>query len=95
MCGKLLAIAFSRTLGKQDTRAINDPLGQTHISASSDHYFRLNFVLCCEILKVGTDGRTEERKDGRTEVQTTTGSANIVITTGHDCGSASWINSSV
>ena len=42
--------------------AINDPLGQTLSSASSDHYYRLNFVLLCEVLKSG---------DGRTDGQTT------------------------
>ena len=39
------------------TGVINDPLGQTHILASSEHCFRLKFVLFC---KVGTDGRTDE-----------------------------------
>ena len=58
--------------------AINDPLGQTHSSASSDHYSRLNFVLFCEIVKSG-DGRTTR--------------AELVITTGGDCESASWIKS--
>ena len=29
------------------TGVINDPLGQTHNPASSDHYFRLKFVLFC------------------------------------------------
>ena len=38
-------------------RVINDPLGQTHSSASSDHYSGLNFVLFCEILM---DGWTEK-----------------------------------
>ena len=33
------------------TDVINDPLSQTHNSASSDQYFRLNFVLFCQILK--------------------------------------------
>ena len=37
-------------------RVINDPLGRTHIPASSDHYSRLNFLFC-EILKSG-DGQT-------------------------------------
>ena len=31
--------------------AINDPLGQTHSPASSDHYSHLKFVLFREILK--------------------------------------------
>ena len=35
---------------------INDPLGQIHSSASSDHYSHMKFVLFCEILKSG--GRT-------------------------------------
>ena len=39
-------------------RIINDPLGQTHSPANSDHYSRLKFVLFCEILKSG-DGRTD------------------------------------
>ena len=42
----------------QDMCAINDPLGQTHSLASSDHYSYLNFVLFYKILKVGMDGRT-------------------------------------
>ena len=36
---------------------IHDPLGQTHIHDSSDHYSSLKFVLFCENLKSG-DGRT-------------------------------------
>ena len=32
----------------QDMCAINDPLGQTHSPASSDHYSRLKFVLFCD-----------------------------------------------
>ena len=51
-------------------RVINDPLGQTHSLASSDHYSRLNFALFCEILKSGY---------ARTYVRTT--SAKIVIPT--------------
>ena len=39
--------------------AINDPLGQTHSPASSDHYSHLKVVLFCDILK-GED----RRKDG-------------------------------
>ena len=38
--------------------AINDPLGQTHSPASSDHFSRLKVVLFCEILK-NYDGRTD------------------------------------
>ena len=49
---------------------INDPLGQSHSPASSDHYSRLKMVLFCEILKC---------RDGRTDGQTTR--AKIVITT--------------
>ena len=41
----------------QDMCGINDPLSQTHIHASSDHYSRLKFVFFGEILKSG-DGRT-------------------------------------
>ena len=62
----------------QDTCAINDPIGQTHIHASSVHYSRLKFVLFCEILKSG-----DERKD----IQTAR--TKIVITAGRDCGSTS------
>ena len=65
---------------KQDTYAINDPLGQTHIHASSDHYSLLNFVLFCEILRVGTHGPTYRQHVRK-----------IVIIRGLDCGSASWI----
>ena len=61
--------------------AINDPLDQIHSPASSDHNSCLNFVLFCEILKNG---------DGQTDVQEPL--AKIVITTGNDFGSASWIN---
>ena len=50
---------------KQDMCAISDPLGQTHSPAGSENYFHLKFVLLCEFLKSG-DGRTEGRKDGRT-----------------------------
>ena len=39
-------------------RIINDPLGQTHSPASSYHFFHLNLVLFCEILKSG-EGRTD------------------------------------
>ena len=42
------------------TGVINDPFGQTHSLASSEHCFRFNFVLFCE--KWGrTDGRTNGR----------------------------------
>ena len=53
--------------------------------ASSDHCSSLNFVLFCEILKCW-----DERKDGRTDVQTTR--VKLVITTDRDYGLASWIN---
>ena len=64
---------------RNKTGVINDPLCQTHSLASSEHCSRLNFVL---FLKVGTDGRMYER----------TTCAKAMITTGRDCGSASWIN---
>ena len=35
------------------TGVINDPLGQTHNPAGSDHYFHLKIVLFREILKSG------------------------------------------
>ena len=65
--------------------AINDPLGQTHSHASSDSFPYFKFVLFSEILKSGNG-----RKDARTDVQTP--HKKIIITTGRDCGSASWIN---
>ena len=34
-------------------RVINDPLGQTHSSISSDHYFKATFALFCDIVKSG------------------------------------------
>ena len=37
--------------------ATNDPLGQTHSPASSDHYSHLKIVMSCEILK-SVDGQT-------------------------------------
>ena len=58
---------------------INDPLGQTNSSTSSDNYSPLKFVLFGKILS-------------RTEVQTPC--VIIVITTGRDCGLAEWINTS-
>ena len=54
---------------------INDPLGQTHILAKSENCFHLN-LFCFE-------------KWGRTYERTTC--AKIMITTGRDFGSASWI----
>ena len=59
------------------TCVINDPLGQTHSVASSDHYF----LLFCF-------ARSEKWR--RTDERTTC--AKIVITTGRDCGTAEWIN---
>ena len=70
-----------KTHFQQDMTAINDPLGQTHSSSSSDHIESLNVVLFCEIMKSG-----DVHADWQTK------SANIVITTFRDCGSASWIN---
>ena len=58
------------------TCVINDPLGQTHSLANSEH---------CFVLKSG-DGRT----DGQTNEQNV---HKTIITTGRDCGSASWIKS--
>ena len=72
---------FTGNKNEQYTCEINDPLGQTHIHSSSDHYFHLSFILFCKLLKIGY---------GRTDEETTR--AEIVITTGRDCGSASWIN---
>ena len=46
-----------------------------------NHYSHFKFVLFCKILKSG---------DGRTDIQTLR--VKIVITTGRDCESASWIN---
>ena len=42
---------------KDKTGVINDPLGQTHSHASSEHRFRFKFVL---FWLVGTDGRTDD-----------------------------------
>ena len=43
---------------QKKTSVINDPLGQTHSSTSSEHYFQAMFVLFCDILK-SEDGRTD------------------------------------
>ena len=43
---------YSEKLTNHKTGVINDPLGQTHSLASSEHCFRLKFVL---FSKVGTD----------------------------------------
>ena len=41
------------------TWVINDPLGQVHCPASSDHYFHVKFVLFYEILNLRTDNTCE------------------------------------
>ena len=61
--------------------AINDPLGQTNNSASSDHSFNFKIVLFCKILKVGADGRTSDMCENSDHH-------------GRDCGLAKWINKS-
>ena len=61
------------------TGVINDPLGQTHNPSSSGHHSHLKIVILRDFV---TDGRMEEQ----------TPYTKIVITTGHDCGSAEWIN---
>ena len=53
-----LTIIINKSKILQDSCTVNDPLGQTPIHASSDHYSYLSFVLFCEILKSG-DGRTD------------------------------------
>ena len=60
------------------TGVINDPLGQTHSLASSEHCYRLKFVLFWQL---GTYWRTYER----------TTCAKTMITTGRYCGLAEWI----
>ena len=69
------------------TGVINDPLGQAHSLASSEHWF------CCYVflnLKSGderrTDGRTDRQTDGRTTC------AKTIIPTGPDFRLAEWIN---
>ena len=65
-------------------RVINDPLGQTHSPANNDHYSSLNFVLFCEIFKIGdrlTDGRTDRQTDNSKNSDHYR----------RECGSASWI----
>ena len=54
------------------TGVINDPLGQTHSQASSEHCFLLFYF--------SRDGRTDGRTDNMCE--------NNVIPTGHDFGLA-------
>ena len=46
-----------RNTKQEDVCVTNDPLGQTHSFASSDHHFHLKIALFCEILKI-VDGRT-------------------------------------
>ena len=73
-----------KTIRKDKTVVINDPLGLIHSLASSESlYYHLKLVLSCYFLKSG-----DERTDVQMEVLT---SLKIVITTGHDCGSALWI----
>ena len=59
------------------------PVGQTHSPSNKDYYFCLKFALLCEFL---------QNEDGRTNVRTDNKYVKIVITTGRDCGLASWIN---
>ena len=66
---------------KYKTGVINDPLGQTHSLSSSKHVFTWNLFYF--------------EKWGCTDVRPTyerTTCAKTVITSGHDCGSAEWIN---
>ena len=44
---------------KNKMGVINDPLGQTYIHVSSEHYFLLKIVLYCKILR-GGDRRTDD-----------------------------------
>ena len=67
-------------LWKINYNTINDPLGQTHISASNDQCFRFKFVLLWKILKRG-DGHTYLQMDGPTTC------VKIVITEGRPSGS--------
>ena len=48
---------FNRKFNFNKTGVINDPLGQTHNPANSDHYSNLKIILFCAILKSGTNGR--------------------------------------
>ena len=65
----------------QVMRVINESLGQTQCLTSSEHCFRLKFVL----LDFEKWGRTYRQMYGRTKC------VKIVITIDCDCGSASWI----
>ena len=47
-------VSWMKLLKVTKTGVINDPLGQTHSLASSEHCFRLKFVLLARFLNVGT-----------------------------------------
>ena len=61
------------------TGGINDPLGQTHSNAISEHFF------CCFVLLY------LKSDDGQTDGQRAT-YAKTIIPTGRDFGLAEWIN---
>ena len=61
---------------------INDPLGQTHSLASSDHYFHLKFVLFCDTLK-SRDERTDMCENVCNHVKPS-------VTVGRLSGSVNW-----
>ena len=61
---------------RDKTGVINDPLGQTHSHASSEHGFLL-FCFARSVKRGRTDGRT---------------CAKTIIPTGRGCGLAEWIN---
>ena len=67
----------SSTMFYYNICVIKDPLGQTHSPANSNHYFHLSFFLLREF---------------EFNRRTNTISVKIVITNGHDCVSAWWIN---
>ena len=69
------SVRLSRKKPRQNIYAINDPLGQTHSPASSNHYSHLQVAL---FWKMRTKGRTDTTWEK-------------MINTGRDCGSASWI----
>ena len=48
---------------RQDMSAINDPLGQTHSPASSDHYSHLKVVVLRDFEKWGADVHTDSMCD--------------------------------
>ena len=74
-----------REIKKNKTGAINDPLGQTHSIASSEHGFHC-FVLLDFEKWDGFVSLDFEKWDGRTTC------AETMIPTGRDCGLAEWIN---